>query len=365
MKIVLASRNKKKLEELKRLLGEVGGAGNSEKTDIVLLSLEDFPGAPEVIEDGTTFEENAIKKALQTAKATGLPAIADDSGLVVEALGGAPGVYSARYAGEPSDDRRNIEKLLRELEGVPPEKRQAHFECVIAFATPDGMVKTFTGRVDGIITEEPRGEAGFGYDPVFQPEGLDRTFAEVSKEEKDSMSHRYRAIRLLKEYLKQVAKATTDSGTTKVVRNKKIILLISLLLTIIFFSSIGGLIAVVHAFSEKGNCKTCHRLTMEEAQNLLQGGPELKVIDVIDSPLKGLWEVNFEAQGRKGLVYIDYGKKFIIAGNIFSSSTKQNLTQERLSYLNRVDPSTIDLKDALVLGKRDARYKVIVFDDPD
>ncbi|MFN3739599.1 MAG: disulfide isomerase DsbC N-terminal domain-containing protein [Thermodesulfovibrionales bacterium] len=128
---------------------------------------------------------------------------------------------------------------------------------------------------------------------------------------------------------------------------------------------ISSLCSTVFAFSEKGNCKTCHRLTKEEAQQLLSAAPDLKITEVIDSPLKGLWEVNFESQGKKGLVYIDYTKKFIFVGNIFSSSSKENLTQERLSYLNRIDPSKIDLQDALVLGNRGAKYKVIVFDDPD
>ncbi len=346
MKIVVATRNKKKLEELKRLMKDI---------DIELLSLEDFPQTEEVVEDGKTFEDNAIKKALQIAKATGLPAIADDSGLVVDSLAGAPGVYSARYAGEPADDKKNIERLLREMASIPEHKRQAHFICVIALATPEGELKTFTGRVDGIITKEPRGEGGFGYDPVFQPEGLNRTFAEISGEEKDSMSHRMKAIKLLKEYLKA-------EGLKLKAENKK---LISLILYVLLTLSITFLCSTVFAFSEKGNCKTCHKLTVSEAQQLLSGGPDLKVTDVVDSPLKGLWEVNFESQGRKGLVYIDYTKKFILAGNIFSSSSKENLTQERLSYLNRVDISRIDLKDALVLGNKGAKYKVIVFDDPD
>lgn len=346
MKIVVATRNRKKLEELQRLMKDI---------KIELLSLDDFPHVPEVIEDGKTFEENAIKKAIFIAKATGLPAIADDSGLVVDALEGAPGIYSARYAGEPSDDRKNIEKLLRDMATFPDHKRQAHFICVIALATPKGEVKTFTGSVDGIITKEPRGEGGFGYDPVFEPEGLNRTFAEISREEKDSMSHRMRAIKLLKEYLKA-------EGLKLKPQSKKIIpLILCLSLTL----SITSLCSTVFAFSEKGNCKSCHKLTVSEAQQLLSGGPDMKVTDVIDSPLKGLWEVNFVSQGRKGLVYIDYTKKFIFAGNIFSSSSKQNLTQERLSYLNRVDPSKINLQDALVLGNRGAKYKVIVFDDPD
>jgi XTP/dITP diphosphohydrolase len=375
MKIVLATRNKKKLEELKRLLE---GLPTVTSPPIELFSLMDFPGLPEVIEDGLTFEENAVKKAQFVAKATGLLAIADDSGLVVDSLGGAPGVYSARYAGEPSDDKRNIEKLLKELSGVPVSSRQAYFICVIALAFPDGKVRTFTGRVDGIITKEPRGEKGFGYDPVFQPEGLDRTFAELSPEEKDAMSHRMKAISQLKEYLRSLLdteKAVggesnscgnqSNSSNTLLHRHKFLKLLLFFILGLSFLVHCYFATEEAHAFSEKGDCKTCHKLTVSEAQQILSGGPDLKVTNVLDSPLKGLWEVNFESQGRKGLVYIDYSKKFIIAGNIFSSSSKQNLTQERLSILNRVDPSKIDIKDALVLGKKGAKYKVIVFDDPD
>ncbi len=347
MKIVLATKNRKKFEELRRLLID-----RAQGLEIELLSLQDFPDLPEVIEDGLTFEENATKKALSVARATGLLAIADDSGLVVDSLNGAPGVYSARYAGEPSDDKRNIEKLLKELSEVPDDKRQAHFICVIAIASPEGDFKTFTGRVDGIITRESRGDKGFGYDPVFQPEGMDRTFAEMSPEEKDAMSHRMKAIEQLREYLRNL------SGPG---RNGSILGSLLFILIWVLLSSVQG----VDAFSERGDCKTCHKLTVAEAQQILSGGPDLKVTNILDSPLKGLWEVNFESQGRKGLVYVDYSKKYIIAGNIFSSSSKQNLTQERLSFLNRVDPSKIDIKDALVLGRKDAKYRVIVFDDPD
>ncbi len=141
---------------------------------------------------------------MEAVRATGLPGIADDSGLVVDSLGGAPGIYSARYAGEPPDDRRNIEKLLKEMEDIPEDKRQAHFICVIALATPEGEVKTFTGRIDGIITYAPRGEGGFGYDPIFKPEGFDKTFAEMTPMEKDSLSHRMRAVKALREYLERM-----------------------------------------------------------------------------------------------------------------------------------------------------------------
>lgn len=197
LKVVVATRNRKKLEELRRLL---------EGLDVELFSLEGFPSVQEVIEDGMTFEENAIKKAISVARATGFIAIADDSGLVVDGLGGAPGVFSARYAGEPSDDRRNIEKLLREMQSIPHDKRQAHFVCIIALASPDGTVKTFKGQVDGIITMEPRGDKGFGYDPVFEPEGFDKTFAEMSPQEKDSISHRMKAVAAFRRYLEEVLK---------------------------------------------------------------------------------------------------------------------------------------------------------------
>ncbi|MCS7163381.1 MAG: XTP/dITP diphosphatase [Thermodesulfovibrio sp.] len=192
MKIVIASRNAKKIEELKRIL---------EGIEINLLSINDFPELEEVEEDGLTFEENALKKARYVCQKTGLPAFSDDSGLEVEALGGKPGVRSARYAGERATDEDNIKKLLKDLEGVPLEKRNARFVCCIALVFPDGQEYIFWGYVKGKITESPRGNYGFGYDPVFIPEGFQKTFAEMEPHEKDKISHRREALNKLKDFL--------------------------------------------------------------------------------------------------------------------------------------------------------------------
>jgi len=200
MNIVIATRNKKKAEEIKKIIKE----GVAETVSpINIFTLDDFPECPEVEEDGNTFEVNAVKKAMYVARCTGMIVIADDSGLEVDALGGAPGVLSSRYAGEPTDDKKNIEKLLKEIKGIPDKERGARFVCCIAHATPDGDVKTFFGYVEGVIGKEPRGKSGFGYDPIFYPEGHDRTFAEMSNDEKNAMSHRGRAIRKLQSYLKE------------------------------------------------------------------------------------------------------------------------------------------------------------------
>ena len=190
MKLVLATRNHKKTEEMRRILSGTG---------LLLKNLEDFPFCPEIAEDGATFQENAEKKALQVSVFTGLAALADDSGLVVDALDGAPGIYSARYAGPNASDADNLEKLLMALRDCPEaahdrKKRTAHFACVLSLAHPDGRVQSFNGRVDGHIIDAPQGENGFGYDPVFVPEMFDRTFAEMSAAEKDAMSHRGRAL---------------------------------------------------------------------------------------------------------------------------------------------------------------------------
>ena len=200
MDIVLASRNKKKIAELKNIIESCGFSGNDAAVNIH--TPDEFPHCEEVEEDGATFEANAIKKAAYIFKCSGMTSVADDSGLEVDALDGAPGVFSARYAGEEAGDRANLEKLLREMNGVPDEKRGARFVCNIALATKDG-VKTFTGYVEGSIGTVPRGTKGFGYDPVFFPEGHDRTFAEMSDNEKSSMSHRGRALRELQGYLKE------------------------------------------------------------------------------------------------------------------------------------------------------------------
>lgn len=195
MEIVLATRNKKKLEELKRIT--VG-------LPITILSLTDFPGCPEVVEDQDSFEGNARKKAIEVCRYTGKPSLADDSGLEVHALGGAPGVFSARYAGASGkgSDAKNNEKLLAELSQVPDEKRGAQFVCCIALAFPDGVIKTFLGTVQGRIARELRGQDGFGYDPLFLPEGQIKTFAELSGAEKDLLSHRGKALRGLAEFLR-------------------------------------------------------------------------------------------------------------------------------------------------------------------
>ena len=193
MEIVLATRNKKKVEEIKRI---------TEGMAVTIFTLDDFPGCPEVEEDGATFEENAVKKAVTVAQFTGKPALADDSGLEVNALNGAPGTHSARYSGHGANDRKNTEKLLSEMLFLVKSDRKARFVCSIALAMPDEKVLTFNGYSEGSIGTEPKGANGFGYDPVFYPEGADRTFAEMSAEEKDSLSHRGNAIRKLQRYLR-------------------------------------------------------------------------------------------------------------------------------------------------------------------
>lgn len=193
MELVVATRNRKKVEEIRRIL---------EGLHVELLTLEDFPGCPDVEETEGTFEGNALKKAREVAACSGKAALADDSGLEVDALGGAPGVYSARYAGAESSDRENVGKLLVELGDLPEDERRGRFVCVIALAYPDGRTETFSGSVEGSIGRESAGQWGFGYDPVFYPEGHGRTFAQMSAAEKDSMSHRGRALRKLREFIK-------------------------------------------------------------------------------------------------------------------------------------------------------------------
>ncbi len=194
MEIVLATRNKKKIEEIRRITVDL---------PITILSLDNFPNCPETVEDKNTFEGNAVKKAVEVCRCTGKPALADDSGLEVDVLGGAPGVYSARYAGATGsgNDVRNYEKLLSELMTIPDNKRSARFVCCMALAFPDGTVKTFLGCAEGCIGREPRGTTGFGYDPVFIPAGHTRTFAEMTGEEKDRLSHRGKALEKLTKFL--------------------------------------------------------------------------------------------------------------------------------------------------------------------
>ncbi len=160
--------------------------------DAEILSLKDFGPIPEVVEDGRTFEDNAVKKARITARMLGFPALADDSGLVVNALDGMPGVYSARYAGEKATDQENNAKLLKSMEGV--KDRSAAFVCILAIAVPKGPALIYEGTCAGRIVEIPKGNQGFGYDPVFFYEPLNRTFAEMSSEEKNLVSHRGKAL---------------------------------------------------------------------------------------------------------------------------------------------------------------------------
>jgi len=193
--IVLATRNKGKVEELREMLKDF---------PIDLRSLNDFGPIPEVEEDGATFDDNAYKKALFTAKVLGLPAMADDSGLVVEALDGAPGVYSARYAGEKASDADNVKKLLAELAGK--DNRRAAFECVISLAVPSGPALTYEGRCEGEILDAPRGVSGFGYDPIFFSPQLGKTFAEAGMAEKNKISHRGRAMAQVAAEFEQILK---------------------------------------------------------------------------------------------------------------------------------------------------------------
>jgi XTP/dITP diphosphohydrolase len=191
--ILLATRNPDKVRELAVLLGDLG---------ISIRTLDDFPTAPEVEEDGITCEANATKKAKEIARHTGLPAIADDTGLEVEALAGRPGVYAARYAGEAATYKDNCEKLLRELDGVPNERRRARFITVAAIALPTGQSAAVEGSLDGSITEREIGCQGFGYDAVFYVPECGKTLAQMSPDEKNRISHRARAFGKAKELLK-------------------------------------------------------------------------------------------------------------------------------------------------------------------
>lgn len=194
--ILVASGNPGKLAEIRAMLG--GG--------IRWVGLSDFPDIGEIEEDGETFSENARKKATGYAKASGLWTIADDSGLVVDALGGQPGVRSARFAGAKDADRtlidhKNIAKVLKLLEGVPEEKRMARFVCCLCLASPEEVLAEVEGRLEGIIGQEEVGEKGFGYDPIFFVPELDKTVAQLTREEKNAISHRGNAIRKLKPLL--------------------------------------------------------------------------------------------------------------------------------------------------------------------
>jgi XTP/dITP diphosphohydrolase len=191
--LVLATRNPGKTDEIRDLL---------KPFPVEIRNLDDFGPIPEVVEDGATFDENAYKKAHFAARVLGLPALADDSGLVVDALGGAPGVHSARYAGESATDAERCAKLLKAMEGQT--QRTAAFECVISIAVPEGPALTYEGRCEGLITQTPRGVNGFGYDPIFFYPPCNKTFAEMSMAEKSTVSHRGRALHELQEEFEKV-----------------------------------------------------------------------------------------------------------------------------------------------------------------
>ncbi len=193
MKVVLATRNRGKVSELQALLKDL---------NIEVVPIDEAGDIPEVIEDGSTFYDNAMKKAREVSAASGLVAIADDSGLEVDSLGGRPGVFSARYAGEHATDEENYLKLLDAMKDVPVEERTARFRCVMVACSPDGSCISSEGTCEGIIARSPRGSQGFGYDPVFIPSGESRTMAELSKEEKNRISHRAKALDSLKRKLK-------------------------------------------------------------------------------------------------------------------------------------------------------------------
>ena len=198
MKVVVASRNKHKVREISVLLAEAGLA-------IEAVTIDEVAPHTELIEDEPTFEANAIGKASQAARACGLPAIADDSGIEVDALSGAPGVRSARWSGEPCDDERNNQRLLRELAQVPPAERTARYRCAAAFVDPKQQVELVCqGACEGEILHTHRGTGGFGYDPLFLIPSLGKTMAEISLEEKNRLSHRATAFRLLAQALRKI-----------------------------------------------------------------------------------------------------------------------------------------------------------------
>lgn len=201
--LVLATRNRHKGEELAALLGDLG---------ITIRTLDEFPDAPDVVEDGDTCEANAVKKARTIAEFTGLPAVADDTGLEVDALGGRPGVYAARYAGEDATYEENCQKLLRELMGVPCERRTARFLTVAAIVLPSDRIRVAQGTLEGVIAEEANGTLGFGYDPVFLIPEFGKTLAQLSVDQKNKISHRAKAFTQAKDLLREMEFEMLESG---------------------------------------------------------------------------------------------------------------------------------------------------------
>ncbi|GAA2144103.1 RdgB/HAM1 family non-canonical purine NTP pyrophosphatase [Kitasatospora kazusensis] len=196
-RLVLATRNQHKVAELRAILGDAG-------LSVELVGADAYPEIPDVPETGVTFAENALLKAHALARATGLPAVADDSGLCVDVLNGAPGIFSARWAGKHGDDRANLDLLLAQLSDIGPEHRGAHFACAAAFALPDGTERVVEGRLLGTLRTTPSGDGGFGYDPILQPLGDTRTCAELTADEKNAISHRGQAFRGLAEVVREL-----------------------------------------------------------------------------------------------------------------------------------------------------------------
>ncbi|MFE5868398.1 RdgB/HAM1 family non-canonical purine NTP pyrophosphatase [Streptomyces roseifaciens] len=187
-RLILATRNANKVTELRAILEAAG-------LDVELVGADAYPEIPDVKETGVTFAENALLKAHALARATGFPAVADDSGLCVDVLNGAPGIFSARWAGRHGNDKANLNLLLAQLGDIADEHRGAHFACAAALALPDGTERVVEGRLEGTLRHEPAGGGGFGYDPVLQPHGETRTCAELTAEEKNAISHRGKAFR--------------------------------------------------------------------------------------------------------------------------------------------------------------------------
>ncbi|MEV6328337.1 RdgB/HAM1 family non-canonical purine NTP pyrophosphatase [Streptomyces sp. NPDC051909] len=189
-RLILATRNAGKISELHAILADAG-------LDLELVGADAYPEIPDVKESGVTFAENALLKAHALARATGLPAVADDSGLCVDVLNGAPGIFSARWAGTHGDDKANLNLLLAQLADIDDAHRGAHFACAAALALPDGTERVVEGRLPGTLRHEPVGTNGFGYDPILQPDGYEVTCAELTPAEKNAISHRGKAFRAL------------------------------------------------------------------------------------------------------------------------------------------------------------------------
>ncbi len=205
-RIVVATANLGKFREIVTVLTDL---------PVDWISLSDLPTIPEPVEDGKTFAENARLKAVYYAKASGLWAMADDSGLQIDALGGAPGVYSARYAGEPKSDAANNARIIRELAGVPVEKRTARFRCAIALASPERVLAEAEGAIEGVIVDEHRGHNGFGYDPHFLIPSIGKTAAELDPDHKNRISHRGQALRTIRPAIERCLAEAPDGGTPR------------------------------------------------------------------------------------------------------------------------------------------------------